>query len=115
MTCALRALAIAMLAATAAAAQPVLVPVVGGLASPVFVTTAGDGSHRLFIVERGGAIKVLAPGSAAPTVFLDIADRVLSGGEQGLLGLAFHPRFASNQGFFVNYTRRPDGATVIAE
>src|SRR5206468_10956908 len=41
--------------------------------------------------------------------------RVLSGGERGLLGLAFHPQFASNRRFFVDYTRRPDGATVIAE
>ena len=98
-----------------AAAAPGLVSVASGLESPVFVTSARDGSQRLFIVEQGGTIKVLRPGAAAPSVFLRIGDRVLSGGEQGLLGLAFHPRFASNRRFFVNYTRRPDGATVIAE
>ena len=48
-------------------------------------------------------------------MFLDITSRVLSGGEQGLLGLAFHPDYATNRRFFVNYTRQPDGATVIAE
>ena len=47
--------------------------------------------------------------------FLDLAGRVLAGGERGLLGLAFHPQFAANRRFFVNYTRRPDGATVVAE
>ena len=49
------------------------------------------------------------------TAFLDITDRVLAGGERGLLGLAFHPLYPSNGRFFVNYTRKPDGATVIAE
>ena len=48
-------------------------------------------------------------------MFLDITSRVLSGGERGLLGLAFHPQFATNSRFFVNYTRQADGAIVIAE
>ena len=92
-----------------------LVQVVGGLDSPVYVTNAHDGSNRLFIIEQPGRIKVLHAGSDSPTVFLDITSRVLSGGERGLLGLAFHPQFSTNRRFFVNYTRRPDGATVIAE
>ncbi len=50
-----------------------------------------------------------------PSTFLDISGRVLFNGERGLLGLAFHPQFSTNRRFFVNYTRRPDGATVIAE
>src|SRR5262249_10063960 len=58
---------------------------------------------------------VLGPRAAAPTVFLDITSRVLLGSEQGLLGLTFHPRFEGNGRFFVNYTRLPDGATVVAE
>ena len=92
-----------------------LEPIVsGGFTSPVFVTHAGDGTGRLFIVERPGAVKVLQPGSHAPTLFLRIA-RVLSGGERGLLGLAFHPGFETNRRFFVNYTKWPDGATVVAE
>ncbi|HKY03817.1 MAG TPA: PQQ-dependent sugar dehydrogenase, partial [Blastocatellia bacterium] len=86
-----------------------------GLSSPVFVTNAGDGSNRLFIVEQGGIIKSIRPGSSAQTVFLDITTRVLSGGERGLLGLAFHPLYSSNRRFFVFYTRQTDGALVIAE
>src|SRR5204862_2227784 len=62
-----------------------------------------------------GRIKVLAYGATTPSVFLDITSKVLFGGEQGLLGLAFHPQFATNSRFFVNYTRQADGATVIAE
>jgi len=92
-----------------------LLPVATGLDSPVFVTNAGDGSNRLFIVEQAGVIKVLPPGESTPTVFLDIRSRVLFGGERGLLGLAFHPDFASNGRFFVDYVRASDGSTVIAE
>jgi hypothetical protein len=91
----------------------VLEPLLSGLDSPLYVTNAHDGSNRLFIVERGGRVLVLQPGVTEP--FLDISARVLAGGERGLLGLAFHPQFASTRRFFVNYTRMPDGATVIAE
>ena len=69
----------------------------------------------MFVVEQPGRIQVLAHGASAPSLFVDISSKVLFGGEQGLLGLAFHPQFAANSRFFVNYTRRPDGATVIAE
>jgi glucose/arabinose dehydrogenase len=92
-----------------------LTPVLAGLSSPVFVTSALDGSGRLFIVEQAGRIKVVEQGSQSPTVFANIVSRVLSGGERGLLGLAFHPQYRTNGRFFVDYTRRPDGATVIAE
>ena len=95
--------------------QVELEPFLSGLASPVFITGAGDGSNRLFVVEQVGRIKVFQPGSTTATEFLDLRSLVLSGGERGLLGLAFHPNFESNRRFFVNYTRRPDGATVIAE
>lgn len=94
---------------------PRLETVLTGLDAPVFVTNARDSSNRLFIVEQPGRIKVLAPGSSAATTYLDISSRVLSGGERGLLGLAFHPQFRTNRRLFVNYTRQPDGATVIAE
>jgi glucose/arabinose dehydrogenase len=87
---------------------------IGTFVSPVFVTHAGDGSGRLFVVEQAGVIRALKPGVAGSTAFLDIRDRVLAGGERGLLGLAFHPAFEANRRFFVNYTRRNDGATVIA-
>jgi glucose/arabinose dehydrogenase len=88
--------------------------VVTGLSSPLYVTNAHDGSNRLFIVEQPGRIKVLQPGATSPTVFLDITLKVLSGGEQGLLGLAFHPNFPTDRRFFVHYTRQTDGAIVIA-
>jgi len=108
---------LAFAAAAPARAQTsiVLEPVVSGLAAPIFVTPAGDGGGRLFVVEQGGTIRVLGRGASAPTLFLDISDRVIAGGEQGLLGLAFHPQYGTNRRFFVDYTRRSDGATVIAE
>lgn len=92
-----------------------LEPFLSGLSAPVYLTSARDGSHRRFVVEQAGVIKVVPPGSTTPSVFLDIRAKVLTGVERGLLGLAFHPQFASNRRFFVNYTRQPDGATVIAE
>jgi len=86
-----------------------------GVTSPVFMTNAGDGTNRLFIVQQGGIIKVLQPGSTTPTDFLNITTRVLSGGERGLLGLAFHPNYENNRRFFVYYTRQTDGAIQVAE
>jgi glucose/arabinose dehydrogenase len=88
--------------------------VVGGLEAPLLVANAGDGSGRLFVVEQVGRVRVIEDGRLRPTPFLDISDRIVSGGEQGLLGLAFHPRFASNGRFFVNYTDLR-GDTVVAE
>src|SRR5437667_6637252 len=91
-----------------------LEPVAAGLTGPLYITHAHDATNRRFIVEQPGRVSVMQPNSA-PTTMLDIRSRVLSGGERGLLGLAFHPQFASNGRFFVDYTRRDDGATVIAE
>lgn len=85
-----------------------------GLSSPVLLTHAGDGTRRKFLLEQGGTIRVAQPGSTTHTQFMNITARVLSGGERGLLGLAFHPQFETNSYFFVNYTRQTDGATVIA-
>ncbi len=92
-----------------------LQPVVTGLSSPLLVTNARDSSNRLFVIERGGKIKVQQPGATSATDFLDLTAKVLSGGEQGLLGLAFHPKYKTNRKFYVNYTRRNDGATVVSE
>src|SRR5687768_7877748 len=91
-----------------------LQPFVSGLSSPLLATNAKDGSRRMFIVEQGGVIKVVPFGTNTASVFMNITTRVLSGGERGLLGLAFHPNFANNSFFFVNYTRQTDGATVIS-
>jgi uncharacterized protein (TIGR03437 family) len=103
--------------AVSAQASIQLIPVASGLDSPLYVTSARDGGNRLFIVEQPGRIKILAPGAAAPmqTPFLDIRGLVAFGGERGLLGLAFHPQYASNRRFFVDYTRKSDGATVVSE
>jgi glucose/arabinose dehydrogenase len=79
-------------------------PVASGFASPVTVTNAGDGSGRLFIVEQFGRIRILVGGTVLPTPFLDIHDAVSCCGEQGLLGLAFHPDYANNGFFYVYYT-----------
>jgi len=88
--------------------------IVGGLDTPVGIANAGDGSGRLFILEKVGRIRVVRAGNLEPTPFLDISDRVgATANEQGLLGLAFHPRFAENGFFFVNYTDR-QGDTVVA-
>jgi hypothetical protein len=97
------------------AQQVQLSSVVSGLSSPLFVGHAGDGSNRLFIVERAGIIRVVQPGASASTVFLDIRAKVLAGSERGLLGLAFHPLYAGNGRFFVYYTRADDGTIVLSE
>jgi glucose/arabinose dehydrogenase len=81
---------------------------------PVGIANAGDGSDRLFIVEKGGQIRIVQQGVLAPEPFLDIADRVgASQSEQGLLGLAFHPGYAGNGLLFVNYTDAR-GDTVVS-
>ena len=91
---------------------PVIIPaefalavqeVASGLANPVYVTApAGDG--RLFVVEQPGRIRIVKNGQLLPAPFLDIAARVSSGGERGLLSVAFHPSYAANGFFFVHFT-----------
>ncbi|MFN8633681.1 MAG: PQQ-dependent sugar dehydrogenase [Chloroflexota bacterium] len=84
-----------------------------GFKQPLFLTHAGDGSGRRFVVERGGTIRVIQGDQLLPTPFLDISSRITtSGTEQGLLGLAFHPHFAENGRFFVGYTDRQGKDTV---
>lgn len=86
--------------------------VASGFNDPLSIRNAGD--DRLFIVEQGGLIKIINPdGSVNNTPFLDIDSKVLSGGERGLLGLAFHPQYASNGYFYVNYTDN-NGDTVVS-
>jgi glucose/arabinose dehydrogenase len=88
--------------------------VTGGLQTPIGIAHAGDGSGRLFILEKVGRIRIVRDGALLGGAFLDITDRVGAGGsEQGLLGLAFHPDYAGNGRFFVNYTDR-QGDTVVS-
>lgn len=88
--------------------------VVAGLTSPLDLQSAPNDRTRLFVVEQAGRIRVVRAGALAPAPFLDISARVSSGGERGLLGLAFHPQYGSNGRFFVNYTDR-SGDTHISE
>src|SRR4029079_7712698 len=91
----------------------VVTTVVGGLRSPVEIADPGDGSGRLFVAEQAGRIRIVHDGALVDRPFLDITDRIASGGERGLLGLAFHPGYPNDPRFFVNYTDR-NGDTVIA-
>ena len=92
---------------------PVVDVVVRELDAPVDVANAGDGSGRVFVAERAGRIRVVRDGGLVDRPFLDITGRISSGGERGLLGLAFHPDYPGDPRFFVDYTDR-DGNTVIA-
>lgn len=89
-----------------------LAPVATGLDFPLFLT-APTGDARLFVVEKGGLIRVVKGGSVIATPFLDLSALVSSGSEQGLLGLAFDPQYGANGRFFVSYTNR-DGNNVLA-
>ncbi|MGI8785292.1 MAG: PQQ-dependent sugar dehydrogenase [Acidobacteriota bacterium] len=91
--------------------------VVSGLSSPIYVTHAGDGSGRLFILEQSGRIRIFKSGQLLATPFLNLTGSIESGGEKGLLGLAFHPAFETNRRFFVNYTARISGTlrTFVVE
>ena len=89
-------------------------PVADGLQAPLGIANAGDGSNRLFIVEQGGRIVAVDLETGKTKEYLDLSDQTVPGGEQGLLGLAFHPDFAENGRLFVNHTN-PAGDTIIAE
>jgi glucose/arabinose dehydrogenase len=116
-------LVILMAWASVAAAGPVceatpggtaqLVEVVRGLKKPVYVD-APAGDPRLFLAERGGAVRVVKDGALLPEPLLEV-EAATGGWEQGLLGLAFHPKFAENGRVFVYYTAPKSGAGVVDE
>jgi glucose/arabinose dehydrogenase len=91
--------------------------VASGLNAPLDLEQPDDGSGRLFVVEQGGAIKILQNGALLPQPFLDISNKVIFRGEMGLLGLTFHPGFQANGKFYLNYVRNAGGQfqSVIAE
>ena len=75
-----------------------------GLSSPLYLTSPAGELSRLFVVEQTGAIRVIKDGSLLPSPFLDLSGRISVGGEQGLLGLAFYPDYATSGRFVVHYT-----------
>jgi glucose/arabinose dehydrogenase len=87
--------------------------VVSGLSQPIFVGAPRNERNRLYVVEQEGRIVVIDRGRRRSEPFLDIADEVTSGGEQGLLGLAFHPQYASTRRFYVQYTDNTGGTRVV--
>jgi glucose/arabinose dehydrogenase len=90
-----------------------LVPFVSGLDAPLAIVNADDGSGRLFVAEQGGRIMIVRDGRVVATPFLDISDRITTGGERGLLGVAFHPRFPEDPRVFVDFTDR-NGDTQVS-
>jgi glucose/arabinose dehydrogenase len=87
--------------------------VASGLSAPLAIANAHDGSGRLYIAQQGGQIRIVRDGALAPLPFLDVAERISSGGERGLLGVAFHPRYPVDPRVFVDYTD-PDGNTRVS-
>ncbi|MCH9033918.1 MAG: PQQ-dependent sugar dehydrogenase [Planctomycetes bacterium] len=90
-----------------------LAVVADGLTAPVFLTHAGDGSGRLFIVDQPGQIRIVKNGVLLPAPFLDISSKTVALNaffdERGLLGLAFHPDYANNGRFFIRYSKPREG------
>lgn len=96
--------------ASSAPIPPVsLVEIAGGFFNPTHITHAGDGSGRLFVVEQAGVIRIIENGKVLPVPFLDIHNRVESGGEKGLLSVTFHPQSKDNGLFYVDYTTSSSG------
>lgn len=90
-----------------------LTPVMTDFSVPIAIASCGD--DRIFIVEKRGVIKIGYPdGTVLAEPFLDIRDRVISGGERGLLGLAFPPDYKETGSFYVNYTGLPELTTVVS-
>ena len=84
-----------------------------GLSKPLYLTNAKDGSGRIFVVQQGGLVKVIKNGSMLAKPYLDLRSKVSTGGERGLLGMAFSPRFKTDGKVYVDYTDT-SGNTVIA-
>jgi glucose/arabinose dehydrogenase len=94
-----------------------LTPLVGSLNSPVDLQFPNDNTGRFFVVEQSGTIRIIANSLLLSGDFLDIASKITTGSEMGLLGLTFHPSYSQNRRFFVNYNRTVGAQlqTVIAE
>jgi glucose/arabinose dehydrogenase len=84
-----------------------------GLSQPVYVATPPGDTRRLFIVEKGGTIRILEDGALLPVPFLDLTDQVSTATEQGLLSLAFSPAYAVDRRFYVYYTDLAGDTAVV--
>ena len=85
----------------------------GGLVRPVQLMHAGDGSGRLFVLEKAGRIRIIKDGALVEKPFLDISEQVVTEDEQGLLNIAFPPSYPNSRRFYVSYSN-PSGDTVIS-
>lgn len=90
-----------------------LARVPGSYDQPLYVTAPRGDRSRIFIVEKTGVIRIVKDGAPVARPFLDISGKVSSGGEQGLLSMAFDPRYASNGRFYVNYTNSAGDTRVV--
>lgn len=84
-----------------------------GFDQPVQVTAPRNEARRLYVVEQAGTIRVLERGKLRPGAFLDVRSQIVSGGEQGLLGLAFDPKYGTNRFVYVNYTDKSGDTRVV--
>jgi glucose/arabinose dehydrogenase len=107
------ALGVGIWAGSASGRSHGFVQVASGFSSPVYVTSAPGDATTLYVVEQPGTIKIVKGGKITGT-FLDIRDRVRSGGEQGLLSVAFSPQYQTNHKFYVDYTDT-NGDTRVVE
>ena len=105
---------IALAAVLPVHAQLAFETVASGFAQPVGVVQDPTQPNVQLVVEQGGLIRVVRNGQVEAVPFLDLSAVVLAGPERGLLGLAFAPDYATSRRVFVNYTRQPDGHTVVA-
>jgi len=102
---------------TVALAQPdIVVTQITSVNAPVDITGAGDGSNRLFLVDKSGRIRIFdqTTNTLLGGNFLDISTQVINSGEQGLLGLTFHPNYENNGYFYVNYIHTGTGNTTVS-
>jgi glucose/arabinose dehydrogenase len=98
-----------------AAARGVRLVRVGSFQNPLYVTSPPGDRRRVFVVEQNGKVMVMRDGRKLATPFLDIGSKIVAGGEQGLLGLAFAPDYATSKRFYVYYTAAGGGADTLAE
>ena len=93
------------------------VRVATGFTNPIFLTQPPNDFGRLFVVQQAGQIRIRTGGATLATPFLNVgvggSNIIISGGEQGLLGMAFHPNYASNGAFYIYYTASGGGATTV--